>query len=146
MGSRACCMWRPYVNKYGFQTLDTFLHAFSLQILPDGNWSLLQIKLMEMVALMFAYDCILCIWFRKRSSLFESVIVKPLWNQPRFVTISHTTASLSWSSAGLTAMVNMVALDCLVHLNSLMHVAGAGLLSQHGWDGGIHACLQHSCM
>lgn len=55
-----------------------------------------------------------------------------LLNLYGFVTIKHTTASLSWSSAALTAMVNMVAVDCLVHLNSLMHVAGAGLLSQHG--------------
>lgn len=49
-----------------------------------------------------------------------------------FETISRTTASLSWGSVRLTAVVNMVAVDCLVHLNSLMHVAGAGLLSQHG--------------
>jgi len=33
---------------------------------------------------------------------------------------------------GWTATVNMVAVDCLVQLNSLMHVAGPGLLSQHG--------------
>lgn len=66
-------------------------------------------------------------------------------DQPGCVTISHTTACI-WSTVGRTAMVNMVAVDCLVQLNSLMHVARAGLLSQHGWDGGIHACLQHSCM
>lgn len=49
----------------------------------------------------------------------------------KYLTISHTTECI-WSTVGWTAMVSMVAVDCLMQLNSLMHVAGAGLLSQHG--------------
>jgi len=51
-------------------------------------------------------------------------------NHPGCLTISHKTACI-WSTLG-----GPVAVDCLVQLNSLMHVAGPGLLSQHGWDGG----------
>lgn len=75
---------------------------------------------------------IACCVFGLEKEVFGSVFAESLSNQPGFMTISHTTASLSWSSVGLTAMVNMVAVDCLVHLSSLMHVARAGLLSQHG--------------
>lgn len=42
-------------------------------------------------------------------------------------------------------MAKMVAVLWLVQLNSLMHVAWAGLLSQHGWDTG-YSCLSAAFM
>ncbi len=56
--------------------------------------------------------------------------------------VPHNSISFSWQACTwrLTAMAKMVAVHWLVRLNSLMHVAGAGLLSQHGWDTG-YSCL-----
>lgn len=82
--------------------------------------------------------------------IITSVFKPLLWNPSGFVTMCQTIASLSWqactrSTVRLTAMVKVVAVHWLVQLNSLMHVAGAGLLSQHGWDTG-YSCLSAAFM
>ncbi len=61
--------------------------------------------------------------------------------------VPHNSISFSWQACTwrLTAMAKMVAVHWLVRLNSLMHVAGAGLLSQHGWDTGC-SCLSAAFM